>query len=45
MELCNNAKITFFKHLFYAMGNDDLRGTDDDTLKLIFLALLVKLHG
>jgi hypothetical protein len=45
MELYNNARMTFFWELSHAMGTDDLRGTDDDSLELIFLALLVELHG
>jgi hypothetical protein len=45
MELGNNARMTFFEQLFHAMGTDDLRGTDDDALELILLALLVELHG
>ena len=45
MELGNNARMTFFKQLFHAMGTNDLRGTDGDDLELILLALLVKLHG
>jgi len=45
MELGNNAIMTFFEHLFHAMGTNDLKGIDDDSLKLIFLALLVELHG
>jgi hypothetical protein len=45
MELGNNARMTFFEQVFHAMGTDDLRGIDDDSLELIFLALLVELHG
>jgi hypothetical protein len=45
MELCNNARMTFFEHLFHVMGTDDLRGTDSDALELILLSLLVELHG
>jgi hypothetical protein len=45
MELGNNARMTFFKQFFHAMGTDDLQGTDNDVLELILLALLVKLHG
>jgi hypothetical protein len=45
MELCNNARIIFFEHLFHAMITDDLRGTDDNVLELILLALLVEFHG
>jgi hypothetical protein len=29
----------------HVMGTDDIRGTDDDALELIFLSLLVELHG
>jgi hypothetical protein len=45
MELCNNARMTFFEEIFHAMGTDDLWGTDGDALELILLALLVELHG
>jgi hypothetical protein len=45
MELENNARMTFYEHLFHAMGTNDLRGTDGDALELILLALLVKFHG
>jgi hypothetical protein len=45
MELGNNSRITFFEQLFHVMGTNDLRGTDDDALELILLALLVELHG
>jgi hypothetical protein len=45
MEFCNNAKMSFFEQIFHVMGTDDLRGTDDDALELILLALLVELHG
>jgi hypothetical protein len=45
MELCNNARMTFFEQCFHPMGTDDLRGTDGDALELILLALLVELHG
>jgi hypothetical protein len=45
MELGNNTRMTFFKHLFHAMGTNDLKGTDGDDLELILLALLVELHG
>jgi hypothetical protein len=45
MELGNNTRMTFFKHLFYAMGTNDLRGTNGDALELILLALLVEFHG
>jgi hypothetical protein len=45
MELGNNTRMTFFEQLFHVMGTNDLRGTDDDDLELILLALLVKLHG
>jgi hypothetical protein len=45
MELCNNARMTFFEHIFHAMGTYDLRGTNSDALELILLALLVGLHG
>ena len=45
MELCNNARMTFFDELFHAMGTDDIRGTDGDALELILLALLVEMHG
>jgi hypothetical protein len=45
MELCNNARMTFFEDLFHAMGIEDLRETDGDALELILLALLVELHG
>jgi hypothetical protein len=45
MELCNNARMTFFENLFHAMGTDDLHRTNFDALELIFLSLLVELHG
>jgi len=45
MELCNNSRMTFFEEIFHVMGTNDLRGTDDDTLELILLDLLVELHG
>ena len=45
MELCNNARMTFFEHLFHVTGADDLRGTDSDALELILLSLLFELHG
>jgi hypothetical protein len=45
IELGNNSKMTFFEQLFHAMGTNDLWGIVDDALELIFLALLVKLHG
>jgi hypothetical protein len=45
MELGNNARMTFFEHLFHAMGTNDLWGTGGDALELILLALLVKLHS
>jgi hypothetical protein len=41
MELGNNAIMTFFENIFNAMGTDDLQGTEDYALELIFLALLV----
>jgi len=44
-ELGNNTQMTFFEQLFHAIGTNDLRGTDDDALELILLALLVELHG
>jgi hypothetical protein len=37
--------MTFFEHIFHAMGTNDLRGIEGDALELILLALLVKLHG
>jgi hypothetical protein len=41
MELCNNARMTFFEDFFYAMGiDDDLRGTDGDVLELVVLTNL-----
>jgi hypothetical protein len=45
MELGNNTKITFFEHLFHAMGTNDRRRTGGDALELILVALLVELHG
>jgi hypothetical protein len=45
MELGNNARMTFFYHIFHAMGTDDLRGIGDDAMEIILLALLVELHG
>jgi hypothetical protein len=45
MELGNNSRMTFFGHLFHAMGTNDLCGTDGDSLELISLSLLVELHG
>jgi hypothetical protein len=45
MELGNNTRMTFFEQLFHVNGTNDLRGTDDDDLELILLALLVELHG
>jgi hypothetical protein len=45
MELGNNARITFFEHIFHAMGTNDLSGIDGDELELILLSLLVELHG
>lgn len=45
MDLGNNVRMTFFEHIFHAMGTNDLRGTDSDSLELIWLALLVELHG
>jgi hypothetical protein len=45
MELGNNSRMTFFEQLFHAMGTDDILGTDGYALELIFLSLLVKLHG
>jgi hypothetical protein len=45
MELGNNARMKFFEYLFHEMVTNDLRGTDDDALELILLALLVELHG
>ena len=45
MELGNDTRMTFFEQFFHAMGTNDLRGTDDDALELILLALLVVLHG
>jgi hypothetical protein len=41
MELGNNARMTFFKQLFHAMGTDDLQGINNYALELILLALLV----
>jgi hypothetical protein len=37
--------MTFFEELFHVMETDDLRGASCDALELIFLALLVELHG
>jgi hypothetical protein len=45
IELRNNARMNFFEHSFHAMGTNDLWGTDNDALELIFLALLVELHN
>jgi hypothetical protein len=45
MELANSARMTFFENILNVMGTNDLRGTNDDSLELILLALLVKLHG
>jgi hypothetical protein len=45
MELGNKARMTFFEHIFHAMGTNDLWGTGGDALELILLDLLVKLHG
>jgi len=45
MELGNNSRMTFFKHLFHAMGTNDRKGTGGDASKIILLALLVELHG
>jgi hypothetical protein len=45
VDLCYNSRMTFFEELFHAMGIDDLRGTCSDALELIFLSLLVELHG
>ena len=45
MELGNNARMKFFEYLFHEMVTNDLRGTNDDALELILLALLVELHG
>jgi hypothetical protein len=45
MELGNNARMTFFEHLFHAIGTNDLRGTSGDALELILLGVLVELHG
>jgi hypothetical protein len=45
MELGNNSIMTFSDHIFHVMGTDDIRGTRDDALEFILLALLVELHG
>jgi hypothetical protein len=45
VELCNNARMTFFEQLFHAIVTDDIRGTDDDALELLLLVLLVELNG
>ena len=45
MELGNNSIMNLFEHILHAMGDNDLRGTDDDALELILLDLLVELHG
>jgi hypothetical protein len=45
MDLCNNARMTFFEEIFHSMGTDDLQGTDGDSLELILFSLLVELHG
>jgi hypothetical protein len=45
MELVNNTRMILFEQLFHAMGTNDLRGTNGDSLELILLDLLVKFHG
>jgi hypothetical protein len=45
MEFGNNTRMTFFEQIFHAMGTNYLRGTGGDALEIIFLALLVELHG
>jgi hypothetical protein len=41
MDLGNNTIMTFFEHLFHAIGTNDLWGTISDALKLIFFEILV----
>jgi hypothetical protein len=45
MEFGNNARMTFFEHLFHVMGTNDFRGTSSDALEFKLLVILVKLHG
>jgi hypothetical protein len=44
MELRNNTGVAFIEEIFHAIGNDDLRRTDYETLEVIPLSLLLELH-
>jgi hypothetical protein len=45
MELRNNTRVAFLEAFFHVMGIDDLRRTSCETLEVIPLSLLLKLHG
>jgi hypothetical protein len=45
MELRNNTGIAFPEEFSHAMGTDDLRRTNYETLELIPLSLMLELHG
>jgi hypothetical protein len=45
MELRNNTGVAFLEEFFHAMGTDDLRRTNCETLEVIPLSLLLELHG
>jgi hypothetical protein len=45
MELGNNSLMTFFEEIFHLIGTDHLRVACCDAFELIWLAILLKLHG
>jgi hypothetical protein len=45
MELRNNTRVAFLKEILHAMGTNDLRRTNCETLELIPLYIMLELHG
>ena len=45
VELGYNSRMTFLEEIFHAMGTDDLTGACRYALELIFVSLLLELHG
>jgi hypothetical protein len=45
IELGINFGMFFFEELFHSMGIDDLKGSHCDSLELMLLVVLLKMHG
>jgi hypothetical protein len=45
MKLSNNVGVAFLKEFFHAMGTDNLKRTNCETLEVIPLSIMLEFHG